>query len=365
MAEDDAADHAAGAAARLDALLRTWERERDLSGAVLVTRGGAPVFEGCYGPADRSAGAPVTPATRFGLASVTKMFTAVAVADAVGAGLLDFPTPVVDVLPPDRRPSTLRPDVTVHHLLCHTSGLADYAEEDEDSPGWVEDYGALWADRPCYRMERPADFLPLFGDLPPYRGPGERHQYCNAGYVVLGLVLEEVHGRPYADVVQERVLARAGMAASGFLRLDEAAPDVAVGYLPRATPDGPWRTNVYRVPVVGGPDGGAFSTCRDLDAFLHRLADGILLGPLTATVLAPHADAGGGFTCGYGVFHAPDGRWGHGGGDPGVEAIVHRWPDDGTHLVVLCNGEGLVGDVRDAVVEALLPQRSSRPVSDR
>jgi CubicO group peptidase (beta-lactamase class C family) len=336
----------------LDGLLGSWEHERDLSAAVLVTQAGRTVFEGCYGAADRGSGAPVTPRTRFGLASLTKMFTAVAVADLVGAGRLGFHDPVVDLLPPDRRPSTLRPDVTVHHLLCHTSGIADYAEEDEASPGYVPDYAALWTHRPVYRMERPADFLPLFGDLPPYREPGQRWQYSNAGYLLLGLVVEEVAGRPFTDVVQRRVFDRAGMTASGFFRLDEARPDVAVGHVRPAAPGLPWRTNVYSVPVVGGPDGGAFSTARDLDLFLRRYADGTLLGDLRDVVLTPHADPGDGFGCGYGVFLHPDGRYGHGGGDPGVEVVAHRFPDDDVHLVVLCNVEGLLDQVRTAVLDA-------------
>jgi CubicO group peptidase (beta-lactamase class C family) len=100
------------------------------------------------------------------------MFTGVAVVDLVNRGLLDrFDRPVVDILPPQRRPATLRDDVTVHHLLSHTSGIADYCEEDEDTPGYCADYGALWEDRPSYRMQRPMDFLPLFGGLPPLRPP--------------------------------------------------------------------------------------------------------------------------------------------------------------------------------------------------
>jgi CubicO group peptidase (beta-lactamase class C family) len=338
--------------ASLEERLRSWERERELSGAVLVTVGGRPVFDGCYGVADRAAGTPVTQRTRFGLASVTKLFTAVAVVDLVVAGSLRFDDAVVDVLPEGRRPSTLRPDVTVHHLLTHTSGIADYAEEDEDTPGYLPDYGALWVDRPTYRMLRPADFLPLFADLPPYRAPGERWQYCNAGYVVLGLVVEELSGRPYTEVVEDRVLRRAGMAASGFFRLDEARPDVAVGYLPRAGPDQPWRTNIYSVPVIGGADGGAFSTARDLDLFLHRLADGSLLGRTRDAVLARQEDAGEGFSMGYGPLIHPEGRYGHAGGDPGVEGVVHRFPDDAAHLVILCNGEGVLDDVRAAVLAA-------------
>ena len=203
-------------------------------------------------------------------------------------------------------------------------------------------------------MLRPADFLPLFGDRSPYRPPGERWQYSNAGFVVLGLVVEEVTGRPYTEVVQARVFDRAGMTASGFFGLDEARSDVAVGYLPREAPDAPWRSNIYRLPVIGGADGGAFSTTRDLDRFLHRYADGTLLGNARDVVLARHVDAGDGFHCGYGVMHYPDGRYGHGGGDPGVEVLVQRFPVEDVNLVVLCNGEGLAGEVRDAVLEAWL-----------
>ncbi len=336
----------------LDDLFRGWVEERDLSGAVLLSQGGDVVFEGCYGWADRAARTAVTPANRFGLASLTKMFTAVAVADLVGSGRLAYDSPVVELLPADRRPATLLPEVTVHHLLCHTSGIADYCEEDEDSPAYLEDYAELFVERPSYSFERPADFLPLFGDLPPYRPPGERFQYSNAGYIVLGLVVEEVTGRAFTEVVGERVLDRAGMSASGFFRLDEAVPDVAVGYLPRSGPGAPWRTNVFSVPVVGGADGGAFSTARDLDRFLHAYADGTLLGDQQDRVLAPHADAGDGFFEGYGVHLYPDGRYGHGGGDPGVEVIANRWPADDLHVVVLCNVEGHAGAVRAALLEA-------------
>jgi CubicO group peptidase (beta-lactamase class C family) len=332
--------------------LDRWADERDLSAAALLTRGGETLFEHACGYADRAAGTPVHTGTRFALASVTKMFTAVTVVDLVASGLLTFESPVVEVLPVDRRPSTLLPEVTVHDLLCHVSGIADYCEEDEDSPAYLEDYGSLWVDRPSYSMERPIDFLPLFGHLPPYRPPGQRWQYSNAGYVLLGLVVEEVTGRPFTEVVQERVFDRAGMTASGFFRMDEPVPDVAVGYLPRSGPDEPWRTNIYRVPVIGGADGGAHSTVGDLDRFLRAYADGTLLGDLQERALAPHADAGDGYFVGYAVQHYPDGRYGHGGGDPGVGALVNRWPEEDVHVVVLLNGQEMTVELRDAVLDA-------------
>jgi len=338
---------------QLAAELDRWAEERDLSGAMLLTRGGETLLRACIGYADRANRLPVTPDTSFQLASVTKMFNAVTVADLVREGALTFDARVVDLLPPERRPSTLLPEVSVHHLLCHQSGIADYCEEDEDSPAYLEDYGALWETTPSYSMLRPADFLPLFGDLPPYRPPGEEYQYCNAGYVLLALVVEELTGRPFPEVVQERVFDRAGMSGSGFFRFDEARPDVAVGYLPREDPTQPWRSNIFRSPVIGGGDGGSYSTADDLDRFLRAYADGTLLGDLTEVMLQPHSDAGDGFHMGYSALSWPDGRWGHGGGDPGVEVFVHRWPEDDVNLVVLLNMEGQLVAVRDAMVEAL------------
>lgn len=338
--------------ADLAATLDRLASERDLSGSFLLTAGSETVFEHCCGYTDRASGVPITPSTRLPLASLTKMFTAVTVTGLVESGQLTFDARVVDVLPRDRRPSTLAPEVSVHHLLCHTSGIADYCEEDETSPEYVEDYGSLWDELPSYSMERPIDFLPLFGDKTPYRSAGLSYQYSNAGYIVLGLVIEEVAGRPFIDAVQSHVFDRAGMHDSGFFRSDEAVPDVALGYLRRTSTQARWRSNIYRVPVVGGPDGGAHCTARDVDRFLHAYTDGTLLGDLKDSVLARHADAGEGFAYGYGVLLWPDGRLGHDGGDPGVEVLATRWPDADVNLVALCNMEDMNAEVHTHMIAA-------------
>jgi len=213
-------------AAGLDALVR----DRHLSGIALITQGDRVLLESCHGLADRAAGTPVTPATRFGLASMCKMFTALAALDAVRRGELALHRPVVDLLPASRRPSTLPAEVTVHHLLTHTSGIGDYAEEDEEVPGFVEDYAALWHDLPSHRMERVDDFLPPYRDLPPVAPAGAGFHYCNSGYLLVGAVVEEVTGRGFTALVTERVLGPAGMADSGYFRLDAPEPDLATGY---------------------------------------------------------------------------------------------------------------------------------------
>lgn len=351
------ADGRSGTAARwaaVEALAAEGAAAGWFSGTVLVTVGGETVLEVCHGMADRAAGVPVHPGTRFALASVSKMFTAVAVLDAVRRGEAALHTPVADLLAADRRPVTLRPDVTVHHLLTHTSGIADYAEEDEDLPGYVEDYGSLWVDRPCYRMRDAVDFLPMFADRPPIGPPGERFRYSNAGYIVLGLVLEAVTGGRFTEVVTDRVLKPCGMWDSGYFALDEPRPDLATGYLTPARPGEPWRSNIYSTPVVGGPDGGAFSTTRDLDRFLVATEAGTVVGPqLRDLMLTPHIPVEEDISMGYGVYVRPGGRFTHDGGDPGVEAVARRNTALGASVVALGNIEGSLDRLWGPLIDAL------------
>lgn len=335
----------------VDDRLRAWADQDGFSGTVLVTRSGETAFEGSYGLANRADGVPITDRTRFGLASFTKLFTAVTTVGLLADRGIPYETPVVDLLPAERRPATLRADVTVHHLLTHTSGIADYFDDDGD-----EDYADLWSTRPSYRMLRPADFLPLFGDLEPYGEPGNAWRYSNAGYILLGLLIEQLAQRPYTEVVQERVFDRAGMTASGFFGLDEVRPDIATGYLPPREPRLPWRSNIFALPAVGGADGGALSTARDVDRFLRAFADGSLTdAEARDRMLTPFAPASR-FTWGYG-FLRYDGPgapfWGHDGMDPGVEVFGFRLPDLDAQIVALCNVNGFTVRIRELLIESL------------
>ena len=330
------------------AQLQDWSATRGWSGAVLLTQDGETLLESCAGEADRAAHVPVGPQTRFGLASVTKMFTAVAVVDQVATGRLTFDTRVVDVLPPERRPTTLLPRSRCTTCSATPPGsLTTSRRSRPTAPRRASTPTSGSSARRTRCSDRPTS-CPSSPTCRRTGRPGERYWYSNAGYVLLGLVLEEVSGSPYTELVQARVFDRAGMGESGFFRLDEPVPDLAVGYVRLA--DGSWRTNHFSMPVIGGADGGAQSTCRDLDRFLTAYDDGSLLGDLRDVVVHPHADAGDGFFEGYGVHLYPDGRIGHGGGDPGVDVLVHRWPDEAANLVVLGNTEGLTSDVRDLVL---------------
>lgn len=333
--------------------LRGMAARDRFSGVVVVEGPDGPWLRLALGTADHAAGRPVTFADRFGTASVSKMLTAAAVLDASVAGLLDLDDFVTDLLPAARHPRTLDPRVTVRHLLTHTSGIGDYAEEDDTLDGYVPDYAALWRTTPSVTMERPDDFLPLHTDLPPVDEPGAAFHYCNSGYVLLAALLEEVTGDVFVDRVTERVLVPTGMTSSGYLRLDEAQPDVATGYLPRRR-GAPRRSNVLSVPVVGGGDGGCFLTADDATRFARALGDGTLLGGEVARLMrtvGPRIDVDA--SMGHGVYVLEDGALGHDGGDPGVEAYVrYDVPTDAT-VVILCNGEGMLDGAWRAVRAAL------------
>lgn len=161
-------------AADLDAYLDDLAQKDELSGVVLLTRGSETLFSKAYGLADRERNIPNRIDTKLNLASMNKMFTGMAIAQLAEKGKLSF----------DDKVGKHLPDYP-NHLLTHTSGLGSY---------WNPRYQAAKD-----RLQTLGDFLPTFADAPLAFQPGERFEYSNAGYIVLGLVVEKVSGESYAD----------------------------------------------------------------------------------------------------------------------------------------------------------------------
>ena len=112
---------------------------------------------------------------------------------------------------------------------------------------------------PVHELATTEQYLAVLGGHPTVFPPGERFAYCNGGYIVLALISERASGVPFHELVRQRVCRPAGMTNTEFLRSDELPGDAALGYLSN---DGP-RTNVFHLPVVGGGDGGIYSTAAD------------------------------------------------------------------------------------------------------
>ncbi|MFO7547210.1 MAG: serine hydrolase domain-containing protein [Trueperaceae bacterium] len=332
-----------------DAIRLQHERE-PFSGVVSVRERGEVVFEQAFGLAHRAERIPNTPATRFGIASGTKTLTAIAVAQLVEQGRLAFDARLADCV--DAPLPAFDPDVTLHHLLTHSAGIPDYFDE-----AVMDDYEALWRERPMYRFRTPSDFLPLFAHLPMKAAPGTTWAYNNAGYVLLGLAVERAAGMPFTAYVERHVMRACGMSSSGFFPLDRLPGGTARGYIP--TGDGGWRTNAYAVPIVGGADGGAFTTAHDLAALWDALLGGRLVGEATlARLLTPHwrtdpeRDDG---HYGYGIWIRQRGgqpaAYTMMGEDPGVAFSSTYDPGSG----VLCSLLGNTVDASWAMLGAIAP----------
>jgi CubicO group peptidase (beta-lactamase class C family) len=273
------------------AAIRSYLRERaatdGFSGVVRIDVGGEPVLDEAFGMASRTWQVPCRTETRFDSASITKLFTAVAVLQQVDAGAFDLDTSTTGYL--ELQDTAISSDVTPYHLLTHTSGIADAA-----AAAAGEEYEALFVDRPSYAIVETADFLPQFVHKPPNFAPGEGCRYCNCSYVLLGLMVERAAGLPYREYVRANVFEPAGMDRSGFFRMDRVESDVAEGADPIVDDDGNvtgWRRNIYSYPPIGSPDGGAHVTASDLVSFHRALRSGRLLSAeQTAAMLSPKED---------------------------------------------------------------------------
>ncbi|MFZ2963349.1 MAG: serine hydrolase domain-containing protein, partial [Rhodoglobus sp.] len=242
--------------------------EHEFSGAVLVRSGNATIYEAATGLATQRWGIPNALDTRFDTASITKLFTSVATLQLVAKGELDLETSIHHYV--DLEGTQIPVGVTLLHLLTHTSGIADDADEEAG-----ERYEDLFLATPSYSILETRDLLPQFVHKTPLAEPGTVCRYNNAGYVLAGLAIERVTGRPYRQVVFDEVFTRAGMLDSGFYDRRDPAPRVAEGWDRRD--DGTWFSNIFSYPPIGSPDGGAHATVGDLVRFLQALRGGELL----------------------------------------------------------------------------------------
>ncbi len=325
--------------------LRKLEAADTFSGVVGVEQGNRELMLEAFGQASRTWSIPTTVETRFDTASMTKLFTAVATLQLVEQGAFALDTSVIGYLGLEE--TEISPAVTPYHLLTHTSGIADDADEEAG-----ERYEDLFVELPNYAVMETADYLPQFVGKPPNFAPGEGCRYCNVGYVLLGLMIERATGSTYRSYVAERVFDPAEMSRSGFFRMDVVEPDLAEGVEAIEDDDGGvigWRRNIYSYPPIGGPDGGAHVTVRDLLRFHRAVTRGDLLGPaLTADLLSPkvrHSSRGAGsHLMGFGFEFETDAvgavrcYWKE-GVNVGTSGILCHYPAEGITFAVLSVGE--------------------------
>lgn len=307
----------------LDRLVRT----ADFSGCITVTDHAETVFDECRGLAERRFGVPIDRHTTFHIGSLNKMFTAVAIAQLVEAGKLSWES-TLDQLLPDYPDHDAAKRITVWQLLHHTAGLGDYL---------VPEY---FAQRE--KFIDAVDYLDLIARQPKVGEPGKEWSYSNAGYVLLGRIVEVVSQEGYDDYIQRHVFAPAGMQASGFDRLDGIVPKLAVGYFHDGLFATAWSADWSKIQFKAGPAGGGYSNNTDLLRFAAALREGRLVKQATLDkMFADEVPAGpGGYAAGFGdrLSHGSPIR-GHSGGIEGTTANLQMvW--NAKAAVALTSNEG-------------------------
>jgi len=266
----------------------------DFSGVAMVVDGNGDASTASFGYANRAEKSKNNLGTRFGIASGCKLFTAIAICQLVEEGKLNFNTRLKDCL--DIEFLSFSEEITIHHLLTHTSGVPDYFDEDV-----MDDFEELWITRPMYHIKSPKDFLPMFQDEQMKFTPGESFHYNNAGYILLGLIVEQASKMEFTQYVQEHIFKKAGMMDSGYFSFDALPSNTALGYID--LPDGSWKTNIYSLPVKGGSDGGAYVTTDDMSKLWKTLLGQLLLKEESLNkLLTPHVQVNETGYYGYGVW---------------------------------------------------------------
>ena len=255
-------------------------RDTGFSGVVRVDVPEGIELAKAYGLADRAHAIGNTVDTRFAIASGMKGLTALTVVSLIDEGRLDLATTARSVLGDDL--PLIDDGVTIEHLLSHRSGIGDYL--DEDAVGDITDYAMGVS---VHELASTEQYLAVLGGHATAFSPGERFAYCNGGFIVLALIAERTSGVEFHELVRQRVCRPAAMSHTEFLRSDELPGDAALGYLT----DDSARTNVFHLPVMGGGDGGIYSTPADMRAFWDAVFAGrVVPERWVAEMVRPRSD---------------------------------------------------------------------------
>jgi CubicO group peptidase (beta-lactamase class C family) len=203
---------------------------------------------------------------------------------------------------------------------------------------------ALYDGRPSFRWTTLEYYLPMFNALPPKFRPGERTAYSNAGFILLGLVIEAVSKMNYHRYIEENIIAPLSLTHTGFYRMNNLPGNTALGYTDNGV------TNVLFMPVVGGSDGGLFSCAKDIDALWRGVfACKLFSEGMLAKFITPH----GQFGLGVYVHEAAASAYYTVGGDFGVDFFSVYFPETETVATALGNTETNTYPLMEKLLEHL------------
>ena len=306
-------------AAKADEYLSAITKQGRFSGSVLLARDGKVILSKGYGLANVEWDAPNTPQTRFRLGSITKQFTSAAILLLQDRGKLSVQDPICKYFSDCPKAWS---EVTLHHLLSHTGGIPNYTSF------------------PDFRKTMPLpvtvdELIGRFKDKPLDFKPGEKWNYSNSGYELLGYVIEKVSGQSYEEVLQENIFGPLHLAGSGYDHYERIIKQRATGYSRQGAKP---VNSPYLDMTIPYAAGSLYSSVEDLYAWEQSLFGGKLLSAkaLEAMLTPVKNDYA------YGVAVKPQFNRkmvSHGGGINGFSTYLAYFPDDKVTIVVLRNSD--------------------------
>lgn len=303
------------------------------SGTILVAKDGKPIYTRAVGYADRDHGVKNKLDTKFNIGSIGKTITGTAIMQLVEKGKIRLTDPASLYLPD----FPYGDEITIHHLLSHTSGLYNYMAH--------PDYRAKMS-----TLRNISDFLPLIYDQDlVFDKPGSQFSYSNSGIVCLGAIIEKVTGQTYPNYIQEYILDPLGMKDTGINFLEQIVENRAVGYI--KLPSSQFLRNVFQMPPTSA-DGGLETTVWDLLTFDQALyTDEIISEESKSKMFTPNLAH-------YGYCWRISERYGntvisHGGGAPGISASFSRYIKDRYTIITLSNNDADRGSLA-RTIEAIV-----------
>ncbi|HEV2826916.1 MAG TPA: serine hydrolase domain-containing protein [Pyrinomonadaceae bacterium] len=288
--------------------------------SLAVVRNGRVVLLRSYGLANLEHRVSVKPDTVFQSGSIAKQFTAAAIMILVEEGKLSLDDKIIKFFPD--APATWK-DITVRHLLTHTSGMGDYPTEISVRRDYTED-----------------EYFEFFKQAPLAFAPGARWDYSNVGYVTLGILIRKITGKFYGDFLQERIFQPLGMVTARVISEADIVPNRAAGY---RLVDGALKNQEWVSPSTNTTaDGSLYFTIQDLakwDAALYTdkpLKQSSLAQIWTAATLNDGKRKGYGFGWHTDVIHKRRTVF-HGGAWQGFKSFIVRFPEDKLTIIFFAN----------------------------
>lgn len=324
----------------LDAALAVAVAEQTIPGAAAEVRSGECVWQGAAGLADLEASTPVAADDLFRAGSITKSFVSTVVVMLSVEGALELDDPISDYVSDVPNGD----NITVRHVLSHTSGLYNYT----DDPSLFADPEKVWT---------PAELVAFATAHPPSFDPGQGWEYSNTGYVIAGMIIEDVTGSSAAAEIRSRILDPLALSSTYLDGAEPAVPGLIMGYSDAGGPDYVDITYAFD-PSAAWTAGAMVSTTTDLNTFYEALLTGGLVESAGLTEMMTFVPTGGGGEYGLGLFRLPSPfgpTVGHSGGIWGFLSESRHTPDSELDISVLINSSSdNIGAVYGALVTELI-----------